>query len=320
MSAPTAVRTPPRVSVIIAAYNAADTIGLSIRSALAEPEVGEVWVVDDRSTDGTVREALAADDGSGRLRIRSQTQNGGPAVARNRALAASGCPWVCVLDADDYFLPGRIGRLLRRADGVTMIADELTRISQGALPPAAPPDMGSAAADITFEAFVEGNISRPGRYREELGFIKPLMNRYFLEEHDIQYDPGLRLGEDYHLYARILARGGTLRLLPPQGYVAVTRSNSISGSHTIADLKALRDADLDLLALPVSSKGRRALRRHYRSVDQRLQWRRLIDRVKAGDPAGMISTFTSIPVAGFLALRLAEQAWIRLGRAIRPSP
>ncbi|TIR69420.1 MAG: glycosyltransferase, partial [Mesorhizobium sp.] len=45
--------TTPRVCVIIAARNAARTIPVAIASALREPEVAEVVVVDDASTDDT---------------------------------------------------------------------------------------------------------------------------------------------------------------------------------------------------------------------------------------------------------------------------
>lgn len=57
------------VCVIIAAKNASDTIGLAVASALREPEVAEVVVIDDGSTDGTAAAARQADDGSGRLII-----------------------------------------------------------------------------------------------------------------------------------------------------------------------------------------------------------------------------------------------------------
>ena len=59
----------PRVCVIIAARNAARTIPAAIASALREPEVAEVVVVDDASTDDTAQVARAADDGSGRLSV-----------------------------------------------------------------------------------------------------------------------------------------------------------------------------------------------------------------------------------------------------------
>ena len=94
------------VCAVIAACNAAATVGAAVASALAEIEVGEVVVVDDASSDGTDRAARAADDGSGRLRIIRLDKNHGPAFARNQAIAASRSPLIAVLDADDVFLPG----------------------------------------------------------------------------------------------------------------------------------------------------------------------------------------------------------------------
>ena len=57
------------ICVIIAAKNASETIDIAIRSALVEPEVGEVVVIDDGSTDTTSDVAHAADDGIGQIRI-----------------------------------------------------------------------------------------------------------------------------------------------------------------------------------------------------------------------------------------------------------
>ncbi|RUY70024.1 glycosyltransferase, partial [Mesorhizobium sp. M7A.F.Ca.CA.001.13.1.1] len=61
--------TKSEVCVIIAAKNAAATIAVAIASALREPEVAEVVVVDDASTDDTAGVARSADDGSGRLSV-----------------------------------------------------------------------------------------------------------------------------------------------------------------------------------------------------------------------------------------------------------
>ncbi len=49
-----------KVAVIIPAHNARRTIAQAIRSALAEPEVAEVVVVDDASGDDTAAIARAA--------------------------------------------------------------------------------------------------------------------------------------------------------------------------------------------------------------------------------------------------------------------
>lgn len=93
------------ICVIIAAKNASDTIDIAIRSALAEPEVGEVVVIDDGSTDTTSDVAHAADDGTGRLRVVRFDVNRGPSAARNHAISISSAPLISILDADDFFLP-----------------------------------------------------------------------------------------------------------------------------------------------------------------------------------------------------------------------
>jgi succinoglycan biosynthesis protein ExoU len=57
------------ICVIIAAKNASDTIATAIKSALAEPEVAEVVVIDDGSTDATATIAQSCDDETGRLKV-----------------------------------------------------------------------------------------------------------------------------------------------------------------------------------------------------------------------------------------------------------
>lgn len=294
------------VAVVIAAYDAADSIGMAVRSALAEPEVSEVWVVDDASADGTAAEALRHDDGSGRLHILTQAANAGPSAARNRALALATAQWVCALDADDHFLPGRIGRMLAAGGEAEFIADRPLR--DGAPSGETYPFLQV----VNLEQFIRANISRPGHSREEMGFIKPLMRLDFLREHGLLYDERLRLGEDYDLYARALALGAQLHLLPPMGYWATTRADSLSGRHGITDLEGLRDCDLRLTRLRrLSPAEGRAVRSHYQSIDGRVQWRRLIEAVKARDISGGLATFTSPAVAAHLIAQLAEQVWIR---------
>src|SRR5262245_30863449 len=106
-----------KVDVIIAAWNAQHTIRRAVRSALMQEQVAQVIVVDDASRDGTQVSARLADDGSGRLTIIALPQNVGPARARNIALDHSYSPYVCILDADDYFLPNRIDRLFASSNG-----------------------------------------------------------------------------------------------------------------------------------------------------------------------------------------------------------
>ncbi len=303
---------PADVAVVIAAYNAAETVAAAVRSALREPEVAEVWVIDDASTDDTFTRAAACDDDSGRLRVLRQPANAGPSAARNIALAATGASWICVLDADDRFSPGRIGRLLAAPVGAELIADGVTKVAD--LDEEGGPWTATAGGWrlVGLAAFIEANVSRRGRHREELGFIKPLMSTTFLRRHGISYADDLRLGEDFLLYAKALAHGATLALGPPQGYLALTRADSLSARHSIADLQALRDCTQTLAGIRTLSEAERvAIRRHWRSIDDRLQWRRLIDAVKARNLRSAAATFHDPPAALHLAGKLFEQAWLR---------
>jgi succinoglycan biosynthesis protein ExoU len=161
----------PTVCVIIAARNAAGTIGSAIRSALREDAVAEIIVVDDGSTDGTGEAAHAADDGTERLRVLRLDQNHGPAYARNRAIEASKTSVLAILNADDVFIEGRFERLLQDddwdfvADNIVFL-DRLTALSADNIEQFEP-----RPHFLTVSAFIEGNLSRPGVRRGELGFL-----------------------------------------------------------------------------------------------------------------------------------------------------
>ncbi|HEU5047123.1 MAG TPA: glycosyltransferase family 2 protein [Rickettsiales bacterium] len=304
------------VCIVIAAYNAQATIARAIRSALAEPEVTEVVVVDDASSDGTVEAALMCDDGTRRLKVLVQPVNRGPSAARNVAIANSTSAWIGILDADDFLLPGRTAGLLAYGENADMIADDLWQVPETAVEGPRKSLLGDALEGprlVGFQEFVLSNVTGRGSDRKELGFIKPLMRREFLAEHGIRYQEHMRLGEDFELYARSLALGARLVLVPPQGYVSVVRPNSLSGTHSETDLQILRDCGVQLLSeLGISREDREALRRHARSVDCRLQWRLLIRAVKERNTQAALAAFRRPhPVPAYLIERLVEQLYLR---------
>jgi len=268
----------PDVCVIIAAKNAADTIARAIRSALRETRVAEVIVVDDGSNDETADVSSQTDDGTGRLKILMLAANRGPAFARNHAIANSLAPLIAILDADDFFLKGRFDRLLK-GDDWDFVADNIVFVD--AKNSSAEPDIPEFAADPRFldlDGFIEGNISKRGASRGEIGFLKPVMRRAFLDEHRLRYREELRLGEDYDLYARALVRGARYKIVHSCGYGAVVRADSLSGQHRTLDLKRLYEADRLILASPdLPSQAAQLLRRHERHVRGRYELRHFLD-------------------------------------------
>ncbi len=99
----------PKISVLMPAYNAEDTIGFALRGLLEQTWRDlEVIVADDGSTDGTreIVERHAAQDP--RIRLVRSEQNAGPYVARNLALSRAGGEFVTVHDADDWSHPQKL--------------------------------------------------------------------------------------------------------------------------------------------------------------------------------------------------------------------
>ena len=270
------------VCVVIAAKDAAQTIGRAVGSALRDSHVAEVVVVDDGSADRTAEAALAADDQSGRLTILRLETNRGPSFARNHAIAHSSAPLIAILDADDFFLEGRFDRLLD-GDDWDFVADNIVFVDALSANQTGPvvPDFAAEPRFLDLTSFVEGNISRRGAARGEIGFLKPVMRRAFLDAHGLAYDERLRLGEDYDLYARALLEGARYKVVHGCGYGAVVRADSLSGRHRTADLKRLYEADRAILALPAAhGEAKEALRRHERHMRARYELRRFLD-VKA---------------------------------------
>jgi succinoglycan biosynthesis protein ExoU len=307
------------VDVIIAAWNRAGTIERAVLSALAQPEVRSVIVIDDCSTDDTKTRALSiAAAHVKRVTVVGLSANGGPAAARNFGLKISTAPWIGILDADDFFLPGRIRKLLSEATEVDFIADNILQVKQGQEKERKVVLLEGmdVAWNLDFETFVLGNVSQWGRLRKELGFLKPLMRRSFLDCHELRYDESLRLGEDYALYSHALALRARFRVLPNCGYVSVDRPDSLSSSHTMQDLERLRDFDFVLRQIDgITSKEQRAIRRHYNSVNGRAQWSAVVDAVKARSIPRFVAPFFCSPsVTYFLLRNLGAQFGLRSGR------
>ena len=96
---------PPTIAVVIAAYQAADTIADAVESVLAQTrQADELIVCDDGSTDHT---AAVLAPYRGRITVITQ-ENSGAAAATNAAARAARSDFVAILDADDVYAPERL--------------------------------------------------------------------------------------------------------------------------------------------------------------------------------------------------------------------
>ena len=95
----------PTVSVIIPAYNCDRYIVQAVESVLQQEDcLIEIVIIDDGSTDNTEAVLKPYDD---RIRYVKQA-NQGVAAARNHGIAIAKGDYIAFLDADDYFLPGKL--------------------------------------------------------------------------------------------------------------------------------------------------------------------------------------------------------------------
>ncbi|WP_369726016.1 glycosyltransferase family 2 protein [Bradyrhizobium sp. LLZ17] len=104
----------PLVSVIVPAFNAADTVRDTVISALHQTYRNlEVIIIDDGSTDQTRVVAARLVESDPRVRYLYK-ENGGVASARNRGIADAKGDFVATLDADDLWYPTKLERQVQR--------------------------------------------------------------------------------------------------------------------------------------------------------------------------------------------------------------
>src|SRR5438067_1059716 len=94
------------VSVIIPCHNAAEVLPRAVASVIAQDMPGtEIIVVDDQSTDDSLRVAQSLASRFPGVHPIQQPVNRGPAAARNAGLRQAAGRYVCFLDADDEYAP-----------------------------------------------------------------------------------------------------------------------------------------------------------------------------------------------------------------------
>lgn len=258
----------PDVSFVVAAFNARETIGRAIESALAQFEVTvEVVVVDDKSTDGTAE--LVRYFGDPRVRLIELPVNGGPAAARNAGFAAACGRWIAVLDADDEIVPERSAAMIETANRLDaeIVVDNLRVLKPGeaAVTMFSMQHLQDKGA-ITLADFIESNVIFRSTFN--YGYMKPMFRRDFLQRHGLRFDEGLRIGEDYLLLASALACGGRCAIEANPGYFYHIREGSISRvlaqHHVMAmmegDRRFLQRFTLDLAAIRAQKKRSQSLR------------------------------------------------------------
>lgn len=308
-------------SVLIAAYQAEDTISRAVRSALDQDvDDPQVIVCDDGSTDGTADEL--ARFGSNITVIRQP--NRGQAAARNAALAAADGTICALLDADDEWAPDRLAAIDERFDGPH------------------PPDI------VTTDAWIVEDGRRTGRWYDSVDLPHPddqpteILRENFVfgsaavPRERLQATGGfserLTHADEYEVWIRILLDGGRASVVP-RPLATYHRS---PGSLSLRDRRGTYRSVIAILErvereFALTAEQRAALGAHRRR-DQR--WLDVLDamyalaedaedvrdrclRAAANSDLELTKRFLFTLAAALP--RLASAAFVRIPRSLRPS-
>ncbi len=116
---------PPRLSVVVPAYNEQATLPRIVEKLLLVPYLGEIIIVDDCSSDGTHEIAKSLASQSAKVRVLRHERNSGKTAALKTGFAATTGDIVIVQDADMEYDPSEI------KDVVQPIVDGLADVVYG---------------------------------------------------------------------------------------------------------------------------------------------------------------------------------------------
>lgn len=255
----------PAISVIMPVYNAASTLGRSLRS-LEEQTFRdfEAVFVDDCSTDGSP--AMLEEFASRSLipcRIVRAERNGGAAAARNMGLDAAGGEFIAWLDADDTIAPESLGRLYDAAlslDGGpsadivgsdwTLCAENGTRY------------MKQAGWDSPLEAL---KALCGGTARWNLWLF--LVRRGLIESNALRFTPGADMGEDMAFMLKAFALSSrTVQLHEALYRYNAANAGSISRALDERNRRAVEVNLSDALSVLDSSRHASGIQPYYDSL------------------------------------------------------
>lgn len=97
------------IGVVVPVYNAAPFLADAVRSILVQPEVREVILVEDGSTDTSLERCHQLATDHPRIKVLQHPGGGnrGAGASRNLGVAAASCAYIAFLDADDQFVDDR---------------------------------------------------------------------------------------------------------------------------------------------------------------------------------------------------------------------
>ena len=244
----------PGFSVIIPAYNSAETLATAVESVFAQTwQAHEIILIDDGSTDDTLHVARGFGD---RVRVIHQP-NAGVAAARNRGAEVATGNWLAFLDADDWYYPDRLrwhAEWIMRDAGLDFLTGDYEYRSEDGGLTGTSMVMHPSGRAMLEKAHAAEKVVMEGRE------IEAFVAEHFGDIHTLSvpretfhtlggYPPGFKVCEDVHFLTRLCAVSHRVGVIcRPLGVYLIhgasaTRSDPLKSQaynvETLLDLKTL---------------------------------------------------------------------------------
>ena len=224
-----------RISVIIPVYNTAafldDCLSSVVRQTYSDLQI---ILIDDGSTDasGSMCDFWAEKDE--RIQVIHQ-KNAGVSAARNAGLCAATGDLIAFLDSDDTLPPEAYEQLVTGMGNADLVMGRTRNMAEDGtlLADDGPSDITPQRDTFLLELFEE----RSGCY---LGYMGgKLIRREILEQHQIRFDPTIRMNEDRLFLTEYLIHSGGISLIDAVVYHYRQRGSSVMqlsrGSATVRE-------------------------------------------------------------------------------------
>jgi len=256
-------REQPFFSIIIPAYNVAEYIDTCLQSIFTQTYTSfEVIIVDDASTDSTVKKIQGYSDP--RVHLITHTRNTGPGTARNTAIVRSSGTWIVCVDGDDWIASNRLQELYNyiQKNKVDIVADNNFLVT----------NEKTISQRNLFEKVGIKLFNKPISLSYLLTHtpaIHPIIRAAFLKNNNLYYldtNPGC---EDYGLWVRSILSGARIHFIEKPLYFYQQRRDGLS-SNTDKILESLYINTQEALPLAKDIYSKELLENKIYEIEQKI--------------------------------------------------
>ena len=241
------MKSPPKISALMPAYNAAQYIRATIDSVLSQTEQDfELLIINDGSTDDT--EKIVCEYDSPKIIYHTNPQNLGIAKTYNRALQLAHGEYLAIAESDDISHPQRLevqANFLRDHPNVGAVAANITRFTNQ------PPKLREAKIDAPNNDIPIANS--PSEMRASFLGYGPILNHPAsmlradtLRSHRIRYNENCAVAFDVQLFIDI-SRVADLTKLDCTLLAYRDHANNFSALHKTRGLTEALEAVTDFI-------------------------------------------------------------------------